>query len=86
MPGWTRPVLLDLQGHVTTLPNLAWEPSSFMSLSPDGQQMLYVTIDPDTGAQALVAVPLDGSEPTRYSPWTPRGFGDNYSTFTWQPG
>ncbi len=57
-----------------------------MSLSPDGKQLLYVTIDPNSGAQALVAVPLDGGEATRYSPWTPRGFGDQYSTFAWQPG
>ena len=82
----TRPDLLDLQGNVTTLGDLEYEPASFMSLSPDGTQMLYVTIDPNSGAQGLVAVPLDGGEPTRYSPWTPRGFGDNYSTFTWQPG
>lgn len=86
MRGWTQPDLLDLQGHVTTLGNLAYRPSSFMSISPDGKQMLYVTIDPNSGAQALVAVPLDGGQPTRYSPWTPRGFGDNYSTFAWQPG
>jgi WD40 repeat protein len=82
----SRLEVLDLQGHVTTLPDLEYEPASFMSPSPDGELMLYVTIDPNTGAQALVAVPLDGGEPTRYSPWTPRGFGDNYSTFAWQPG
>lgn len=78
--------LLDLRGHVTTLWSLGFEPASIVSTSPDGEQLLYVTIDPNSGAQALVAVPLDGSDTTRFSPWTPRGFGDNYSTFTWQPG
>jgi WD40 repeat protein len=83
---WKRPDMLDLQGHVTTLSGLGFRPASFISLSPDGEQMLYVAIDPNSAAQALVAVPLDGGEPTRYSPWTPRGFGDNYSTFAMQPG
>jgi hypothetical protein len=82
----TPPDLLDLQGHSTTLGDLEYEPAGSMSLSPDGKQLLYVTIDPNSGAQALVVVPLDGGEATRYSPWTPRGFGDQYSTFAWQPG
>lgn len=84
---WLAPVLLDLQGNVTPIEDLEYLPTSFISVSPDGTQMLYVTNDPTppSQGQALVAVPLDGGEPMRYSPWTPQGFGDNYSTFAWQP-
>ena len=86
--GWAPPEWLDLQGRVTPLGDLRYAPTSNISLSPDSKQLLYVTYDParPEQGQALVAVPLDGGEPTRYSPWTPSGFGDNYSTFTWQPG
>ncbi len=85
--GWLPPEWLDLQGNVTPIRDLEYEPFSYISLSPDGAQMLFVTYDPTlpSQGQALVAVPLDGGEPTRLSPWTPNGFGDNYSTFAWQP-
>jgi Tol biopolymer transport system component len=85
--GWEPLEWLDLQGNVTPIGDLEYPVTSFVSLSPDGKQMLYVTYDPTrpSQGQALVAVPLDGSEATRYSPWTPQGFGDNYSTFAWQP-
>jgi Tol biopolymer transport system component len=85
---WLPPEWLDIQGHVTPIGELRYEPTSYISVSPDGTQMLYVTYDPahPSMGQALVAVPIDGGEPTRYSPWTPQGFGDNYSTFGWQPG
>lgn len=86
--GWLPPEWLDVQGHVTPIGDLGYEPTSYISLSPDGTRMLYVSYDPTrpSQGQALVAVPLDGGKPTRYSPWTPEGFGDNYSTFAWQPG
>jgi hypothetical protein len=60
--------------------------ASFISLSPDGTEILYVALDPThtSPGMAVVAVPLDGGQPTRYSPWT-KGFGDNYATFTWRP-
>jgi hypothetical protein len=83
--GWSPPEMLDLQGRVSSLGDLRYQPSSFISVSPDRTDLLYVTYDPSQGGQAVVAVPLDGGEPTRYSPWTPQGFGDNYSTFAWQP-
>jgi WD40-like Beta Propeller Repeat len=84
---WLPPEWLDLQGHVTPIGDLEYPPTSFFSLSPDGTQMLYVTYDPTNPSQgqALVAVPIDGGGATRLSPWTPQGFGDNYSTFAWQP-
>jgi WD40 repeat protein len=88
LEGWSAPEWLDLQGRVTPIGDLPYQPTSFISLSPDRTQMLYVTYDPaqPEQGQAIFSVPLDGSEPSRYSPWTPAGFGDNYSTFTWQPG
>jgi hypothetical protein len=38
----------------------------------------------DQIADDLVAVPPDGGEPTRYSPWT-NGLGNDFATFTWEP-
>jgi hypothetical protein len=86
--GWLPPEWLDLQGNVTPIEDLEYGPGAYISLSPDGTQMLYVTYDPTRPyrGEALVAVPLGGGKPTRYSPWTPQGFGDNYSTFAMQPG
>lgn len=86
--GWLPPEWLDLRGQVTPIDDLEYPPTSFISLSPDREQLLYVTYDPSqpSQGQAVVAVHLETGEATRYSPWTPAGFGDNYSTFTWQPG
>jgi hypothetical protein len=56
-----------------------------MSLSPDHKELLYVAYDSlGCRGQFLVASPLDGGEPTRYSPCT-NGFGDNNSVFSWKP-
>jgi Tol biopolymer transport system component len=87
LEGWSPPEMLDLKGRVSSLGHLRYQPTSFISVSPDRTDLLYVTYDPSQPArgQAVVAVPLDGGEPTRYSPSTPQGFGDNYSTFAWQP-
>lgn len=84
--GWLAPELLDLAGHVTPVGDPAYPLVSYFSVSPDGEQLLYATYDGNHGnyAGALMAVPLDGGEVTIYSPWT-NGFGDNYTTFAWQP-
>lgn len=80
----------DLEGNVTPI-HLQHLPASFVGLSPDGQQLLFVTFDqpptsdPDCNGQYLVAVPIAGGEATRYSPCSNPGFGDNYSVFSWQP-
>lgn len=58
--------------------------SSIPTLSPDGRQLLYVTYGALGPGQTLIAVPLDGGAPTRYSPST-NAFGDNYATYAWQP-
>ena len=84
------PVMLDLEGNVTTI-HLEHPPTSYLRLSPDGKQLLYVTFDqpptpdPDCIGQYLVAVPIAGGKATRYSPCSDPGFGDNYSVFSWQP-
>jgi Tol biopolymer transport system component len=85
--GWRAPEWLDLQGGVTRI-DLAYPPSSFISLSPDREQLLYVTYDPSrpSRGQSVVAVHLETGEATRYSQWSPGGFGDNYSALAWQPG
>ena len=85
--GWRPPEWLDLQGGVTRI-YLAYPPSSFISLSPDRERLLYVTYDPSqpSRGQSVVAVHLETGETTRYSQWSPGGFGDNFSTFAWQPG
>jgi Tol biopolymer transport system component len=83
--GWDLPLeWVDLEGHVAPV-ELEYPMTSFPELSPDGQQLLYVTFGEDIGpGQTLIAVPLDGGTPTRYSPST-NGFGDNFATFAWQP-
>lgn len=83
--GRLAPDWLDFQGNVTPI-DLEYPLESPISLSPDGTQILYVTYDVthDPPANVLLAVPLDGGEPTRYSPWT-NGLFDNFATFTWQP-
>ena len=84
MRGWDRPLSwIDLQGNVTPV-KLEHPMATVPTLSPDGQQLLYVTYGQPFGAQTLVAVPLDGDSPTRYSPSTD-AYGDNYATYTWQP-
>jgi hypothetical protein len=84
--GWLPPEILDLRGNVTPIAVRGYAIASFVGLSPDGAKLLFVEYDPaesETGG-ALVAVPLDGGDATRYSPWT-NGFGDNWGTFAWQP-
>jgi WD40 repeat protein len=84
------PALFDLEGNETPI-HLEHPPTSFLGLSPDGKQLLYVTYDqpptpdPDCNGQYLVAVPIAGGRATRYSPCSDPGFGDNYSVFSWQP-
>ena len=84
MRGWDVPLAwLDLQGNVTPV-KLEYPMTTAPTLSPDGRQLLYVTYDPALGpGQTLIAVPLDGGPPTRYSPSTD-AFGDNYATYAWQ--
>ena len=89
--GWDLdPALLDPEGNITPI-HLQHPPTSFMSLSPDGNELLYVTYDqpptrdPNCNGQYLVAVPIAGGKATRYSPCSDPGFGDNYSVFSWQP-
>jgi hypothetical protein len=57
--------------------------ASFISLFPDATQIPYVASDPTPKSvgMAMVTVPLDRGESTRYSPRT-KSFGDNYATFT----
>ena len=82
---WGVPLAwLDLRGNVTPV-HLEDPMTTVPTLSPDGRQLLYVTYDRALGpGQTLIAVPLDGGAPTRYSPSTD-AFGDNYATYTWQP-
>ena len=84
--GWLTPEILDLRGRVTSIADPGYGIGSFVGLSPDGEQLLFVGYDRDraTVGGALFAVPLDGGPATPYSPWT-NGFGDNYGTFAWQP-
>ena len=83
--GWGLPLAwLDLRGNVIPV-HLEDPMGSIPTLSPDGRKLLYVTYDRALGAgQTLIAVPLDGGTPTRYSPST-EAFGDNYATYAWQP-
>jgi Tol biopolymer transport system component len=87
---WNEAALLDLEGNATPI-HLEHPQTSFMSVSPDGKDLLYVTYDqpptpdPDCNGQYLVAVPIAGGKATRYSPCSDPGFGDNYSVFAWQP-
>jgi hypothetical protein len=84
--GWLPPEFLDLRGEVTPIADPGYLITSFVGLSPDGTEVLFVGYDPaeSENGGALIAVPLDGGEAIRYSPWT-NGFGDNYGTFAWQP-
>jgi Tol biopolymer transport system component len=83
--GWNVPLAwLDLRGNVTPV-HLEDPMTTVPTLSPDGRQLLYVTYGRALGpGQTLIAVPLDGGAPTRYSPSTD-AFGDNYATYAWQP-
>jgi hypothetical protein len=75
---------IDLQGDVTPV-RLTYPMTTLPTLSPDGRQLLYVTWDAAIGPkQTLIAVPLDGGPPTKYSPSTD-AYGDNYATYAWQP-
>ncbi len=83
--GWDLGVAwVDLQGNVTPV-KLEYPMTTAPTLSPDGRQLLYVTYGGAFGPkQTLIAVPLDGSPATRYSPSTD-AYGDNYATYSWQP-
>jgi Tol biopolymer transport system component len=83
--GWDLPLAwIDLGGNATPV-DLEHPMSSFPALSPDGRQLLYLSYGHGLGpGQALIAVPLGGGAPTRYSPSTD-AFGDNYATYAWQP-
>jgi hypothetical protein len=83
--GWNLGLAwVDLQGNVTPV-KLEHPMTTVPMLSPDGRQLLYVTYDPAIWPkQTLIAVPLAGGAPTRYSPST-GAYGDNYATYTWQP-
>jgi hypothetical protein len=74
---------LGPDGSVTPIA-LAYPPTTYPVLSPDGKQLLYVTYELGKPGQFLVAVPLDGGDATVYSPST-EAFGDNYATLAWQP-
>ena len=74
---------IDFRGNVTSV-HLEHPMTTIPTLSPDGRQLLYVSYGSGIGAQALIAVPLDGGPLTRYSPST-GAYGDNYATYTWQP-
>jgi Tol biopolymer transport system component len=76
---------LEPDGSVTPV-RLAYPPTTYPQLSPDGEQILYVTYDPAAPGrgQFVVAAPLDGGPATVYSASTD-AFGDNYATLAWQP-
>ena len=84
--GWDVPLAwLDLRGNVTPV-HLADPMWKVPTLSPDGRQLLYLTYGRAFGpGETLIAVPLDGGAPTRYSPSTDAWSEPMGVTYAWQP-